>query len=173
MMLKGFELLKQADYGEELDCSLTSITACILYYMRKKKPNCSITPQNIYNYVERIAKNYWYNGTTFGVFGGFIKYIYSMCLGYFLNTKINVTMRVIKGLGYNFNTIINQIDQEHPVLLALSKASIYKNHTVAAIGYNKDKQQLYIADNWVDHPVILNYSDIGLITTINYVTQEV
>lgn len=106
MMLKGFKLLKQADYGEELDCSLTSITACILYYMRKKKPNYFITPRNIYNYVERIAKNYWYNGTTFGVFSGFIKYIYDKSLGYFFNTKMNVTARVIKGLGYNFNTII-------------------------------------------------------------------
>lgn len=173
MMLKGFKLLKQADYGEELDCSLTSITACILYYMRKKKPNYFITPRNIYNYVERIAKNYWYNGTTFGVFSGFIKYIYDKSLGYFFNTKMNVTARVIKGLGYNFNTIIAQIDQGNPVLLILSKASIYKNHVVTAIGYDKDKQQLYISDNWVDYPVILNYSDIGLTTIINYVAQEV
>jgi hypothetical protein len=51
----------QNDYGEASDCSITSMTATIRYYL-----NNSLAPLDIYNQVERYAKCYGYNGVKRG-----------------------------------------------------------------------------------------------------------
>ena len=55
--LKNFQCLNQNNYGEDNDCSLTSITACI-YYLNKNKYSI----KDIYLTVEKIASKYGYTG---------------------------------------------------------------------------------------------------------------
>lgn len=63
------ENLLQKDYGDDLDCTLTSITECIMYYSK------NLTDAKIYPVVEKIAKKYFYNGKQFGTIPVFIKNI--------------------------------------------------------------------------------------------------
>ena len=52
----GIKSLLQNDYGEANDCTLTSIT-CVIRWMRP-----SVSANDIYNQVEKTAKNYGYKG---------------------------------------------------------------------------------------------------------------
>ena len=60
--LSNFKPLLQSDYGKDMDCSLTSITACIFYYtngMKHDFKDADIKCKNIYK--ERKCRNKFYD----------------------------------------------------------------------------------------------------------------
>ena len=102
--LKNFQCVDQNNYGEDNDCSLTSITACI-YYLNKNKYSI----KDIYLTVEKIASKYGYTGIK-GTSPFKIAKIFEESYFELFNNKIQNRGIYLKGLGYNFNTIKNPTD---------------------------------------------------------------
>ena len=63
------ESLLQKNYGEDLDCTLTSITECTMYYSN------GLIDTEVYPIVEQFAKKCFYNGKQYGTIPVFIKNI--------------------------------------------------------------------------------------------------
>lgn len=152
------ESFLQQNYGGQDDCTLTSILTLVKYY----KPE--LNDNEAYNYIEQIAVKYLYkeNG---GTFLGFNSTIIKQVFSHFgINKK--VTAKYIKNLGFNINTLINQLKLKKPILITLSNdgRGFYKNHTVTIFGYNiyesidkKKKIMLKIYDNWTTSVSYLDY----------------
>ena len=170
--IKQFEPLLQNDYGEAGDCSITSMTATIRYYL-----NNSLAPLDIYNQVERYAKYYGYNGVKRGTNPLTIKKIFNQAAA-ICGIRINSVAKYGKGIGYNFNHIKNRIDKNHPVLLSFYKdgRNYQENHTVTIVGYqtwivketNKPVHLLYTYDNWRKEYNLIDYQKLSQISSINY-----
>ena len=166
--IKNIKPLLQKNYGQDYDCSLTSITNIISWI----KPNLIV--KDIYNKVEEIAKKYFYNGNI-GTMPFFIKPIYNNSLRYF---KINKTtkFKCFKDVGFNFNFIKNQIDNQNPMILSVLNdgRNYYKNHSVTIIGYNIVKTQnrklnmILIYDNWSTEISYVDYNKLNIISSINF-----
>lgn len=138
----------QQNFGGDGDCTLTSILTVVKYY----KPE--LDENEVYNYIEKIAKKYLYHEQR-GTMPTFNKAIIKEVFNYFGITK-KVSSRYFKGIGFNQTTIINELKQNHPIIISLEKdgREYYKNHTVTIIGYsfyktknNKDILLLRIYDN--------------------------
>lgn len=160
--LKNFQCLDQDNYGEANDCSLTSITACI-YYLNKNK----YSVKEIYSTVEKTARKYGYTGIK-GTSPFKISKIFEESYFTLFNDKIQNRGIYLKGLGYNFNTIKNQIDAKKPIILSLWSSPKYKDHTITVIGYTSDNS-LIINDNWSIKQTEIAYKDISLISSINII----
>lgn len=163
--------LLQKDYGGELDCTLTSITTCIHYYT-KEQHDVNI----IYNYVEKVAKKYFYRGHL-GTNPIFIKQIYDEVLKHFTNTKRKVSVgKLGKCLSFNFNTIKQAIDKNIPVIISIvdDGRNYYKSHSITIIGYatyKVDKQQVKVVmvyDNWSKVISYVDYDALSIMCCINY-----
>ena len=90
LTLSNFKALLQKDYGGLGDCTLTSMTASILWEL----PGTNI--QEIYDEVERNAKKFLYNEKK-GTFPLFIKAIYNRSRKFF-GLSDNTKAKYIKGL---------------------------------------------------------------------------
>ena len=154
-----FTLLLQSDYGEPCDCVLTALTACISE--RIYKP-----PEVVYDCVEAVARRYGYDGKRRGVYTVAIKPIWEEAFKWLTGLERKVRYRFLKGIGWNFGTVAEQIMRENPVVLSVGRAGKYKNHAVTVIGF--DGSDFIIADNWSRYPQRLAYSDIDIGATINY-----
>ena len=163
-ILNNFKPLLQNDYGDPLDCALTSITAATMYVLNREDD------KNIYNVVEKVAKQYGYSGTKYGTFAIAIKPIWENVLKKLQYKNTKVSMRIFKGIGYTFETIKKELDSSNPVLLNVTviKNTKYKNHTITIVGYESN-YKLVIYDNWIKKPVIINYSDINFNSSINFI----
>ena len=124
--------LLQSDFcNYEDNYSISSIATCIYYhcpeYYDKKV---------IYTSVEKIANKYLYKPEKFGVIPFFIKSIYEQGLIYFQFPQI-IQSKYINHIGFNFNTIKEQIDKKKPVILFMMNdgRDFYKTHSVVVIGY--------------------------------------
>ena len=155
LQIRGF---LQQKYGGEGDCTLTSILTIVKYY----KPE--LNENEIYDYIEKIAKKYLYR-EQWGTFAIFNKIIIKEVFEYF---KINkkVTIKYFKEIGFNKDTIINELKQKHPIILSLTNdgRNYYRNHTITIIGYriykndnNKQKILFKIYDNWYYDFAFLDY----------------
>lgn len=164
--IQGIKPLLQNDYGEDQDCSLTSITTVVSYY----KPQLQI--QFIYDQVEKIAKKFLYKGNR-GTPTITMNVIFNKVLQLF---QINLKSHngYIKNLGYNYVGIKNLINKNRPTLLSLSKdgRNFYANHTVLVIGYYEiDKAKMIaIYDNWYKQISYIDYNKLAIISGINYLT---
>lgn len=156
--------LLQNDYGEENDCTLTSLTAIVKYY----QPAQEIA--TIYTTIESTAQVYGFYRGSYGTCGLLIGLVYNKVLKKF---KINKKAQghLLKDIGYNFAQIQNEINQNHPVLLNLWKdgREYYKNHSVLVIGYiaDKDRKFLAIYDNWNDSISYIDYDKLSVISSIH------
>lgn len=171
--------LLQKNYGEDGDCTLTCITAC-LYYLSKRQ-NRLISPQTLYDKVEEIAKKYYYNGKTYGTIPFFTKRIYDESLAAFNFSKTSVA-KYGKILGYDDKMIKTLIDKGQPVILSLFNdgRSYYKSHSITICGYedfriyhNKEgfglnKTMFLVYDNWRSELAYVDFDKISLISAINY-----
>lgn len=155
------EYLLQEDYGDQQDCTLTSITTVIHNLNGENRK-----PQEIYNIVEDNAYKYFYNGKI-GTFPLFIKAIFDKSLKKLGYTNYKTKVKCIKGLGFNFNTIINLLLDNKKIILSMFNGK-YLNHTVTIIGFTENRK-LIISDNWTAGPVIIDYDEIGIISQINYI----
>ena len=143
--------LLQNDYGEACDCTLTSITAVIKFFRYDYKV------EDIYNWVEKIAKAYGYKSLQ----------------GFGINDYVPYS-RYLKGLCYDYEIIKREIDYNKPILLNLWKdgRDFYKNHTVLIIGYLyiNNKRMLIVQDNWyrtisyIDYDLLSAFSSVQILT---------
>lgn len=120
----------QKDYGGEGDCTLTSILTTTGFY------RCELNMNDVYNYIEKVAKKYLYH-PNIGTNPFFNKNIVKEVFKYF-KIQNPVSSKLIKGIGFNAYTIINEIKNAHPVILSITNdgRSYYKNHTITIVGYN-------------------------------------
>ena len=160
--IPGVPQLLQNDYGEACDCTLTSITA-VIKFMR---PEYNV--QEIYNWVEKIARAYGYrgdHGTNYLV----IRTVYKKSLQGF-GIKNLPSSHYLKGLCYDYELIKHEIDKNMPILLNFWKdgRDFYKNHTVLIVGYyyTQNHKMLIIQDNWYRD---FSYIDYNLLSTISSV----
>ncbi|MCT4597458.1 MAG: hypothetical protein N4A50_06220 [Vallitalea sp.] len=170
----------QDTVGDDLDCTLSSISTLFEYLVK-------LDFEDIYNHVIDIGVNpKWIsNPRKYGTIPLFIKNIINNVLKAYKDKGLIANggksrQLYLKGLGYNINTIINQIDNSNPVILNLSGNShkdYYSNHTILIIGYhifeNKKREKivlLKIYDNWeTKHNTYLDYNAIPFISSINYI----
>ena len=164
--IQGIKPSLQEDYGEDLDCTLTSITTVVSYY----KPQLQI--QFIYDQVEKIAKKFLYKGNR-GTPTITMNVIFNKVVQLF---QINLKSHngYIKNLGYNYVGIKNLINKNRPTLLSLSKdgRNFYANHTVLVIGYYEigNAKMIAIYDNWYKQISYIDYNKLAIISGINYLT---
>lgn len=161
--ISGYLALDQNNYGGDNDCTVTSITALCHY----KFTNKNQTVEQIYNQVDALCTANGINVNKRGV----PPYKNKMLIDKMLNVKS--TQKYIKDVGFNWQTITNQIDNKNPVLLSLwnDGRNYYRNHTVSIIGYMQydTVKILIIYDNWYKTPSYLDYNKLCNICCINYV----
>lgn len=158
--IQNIQPLLQDDYGELNDCTLTSITTIIKYF-------CNDIPvERIYTVVEAVAQQHFYSGDK-GTNPLLITNILNKVLDYF-SIKKKSGGRYLRNVGYNLKFIQQQINLNQPVILNMhhSNNNYYQNHTVLIIGYVDNFLLIY--DNWTTEMQLLDYYDISLISSINY-----
>ena len=168
-LINNFQPLLQKDYGLDSDCTLTSLTSCLCYYLP------DMNPLQVYPMVEDSANKYFYNGNSYGTPNTMIKAIYDD-VNNKLNRNVKTKWKCIKNVGFNFNTIKDNIDNNIPVILSMQSdgRDYYKKHSVTVVGYNvyaygnKCKEMLTIYDNWYKSFSYIDYSKISILSSINY-----
>lgn len=170
VVIDGINPLLQNDYGEDNDCTLTSITTIISWL----QPDLNIN--EIYNRVELIAKKYFYNGSKFGTIPIFIKPIFNEVLNYY-NIDKTTSVRYLKKIGFDFEFIQKQIDNNKPIILSLCSdgRGYYENHSITIIGYTRIQTEnrniakmLLVYDNWYKDIAYVDYNKLSLISGINF-----
>lgn len=158
--------LLQKNYGMKGDCSLVSMTACTRYY------NINYPVNDIYNYIENIAKKCGYNGNTYGTLPTTIWKIYQAVLKK-VGIDHTVATNYIKGLAFNFSTIKKVIDRSEPIILSIKSANegYYQDHSVVACGYrvyNNKAKFVIIQDNWSKSVSYIDYNTISRFSSLVY-----
>ena len=155
--------LLQKDYGEDNDCTITSISAIIHQSLITTDINY------IYSVVETIARKFGYR-SWFGTPNLTIGIILKKSLQYFNIDKFNVKSHYLKNTGYDYELIKKNIDEGKPVLLNLWKdgRNYYKNHTVLIVGYYRTQsyKMLMIYDNWSYGISYIDYDKLSNISSI-------
>ena len=158
--------LLQNDYGEDNDCTITSITTIIHSWVSHIDINF------IYNQVEAIARKYGYNGIN-GTNPIVIKQVYQKSLKTFQIPYV-VNSRYMKGIGFTWNFIKDRIDHSNnPILLNLWKdgRNYYYSHSVVIVGYANtyNKKFLVVYDNWIKDYSYIDYDKLSLISSIQVI----
>lgn len=165
-VLSIYKPLIQKDYGLSGDCSLTALTTVICGIVKKQ-------PQEVYNVVEKYAKQYGFKGN--GTNPLFIKSIFDKSLKDFgLNKKTKFAY--LKSISYNFNKIQSLIDSNIPIILNIYKdgRNYYDDHSIVIIGYliykidDMHVPMLLVYDNWVERASVVDYNILSIISSINY-----
>lgn len=156
-IISGYPALKQSDYGGLNDCTITSITAL---YCFKNKDN---DPAEVYEKVNAIAG---VDTDKCGVMPWRNKGIIDKLFG------VKSKCKYLKGIGYNWDTIVAQIDKQNPLTLSMwnDGRDCYKNHTVSVVGYAIGHSANYLAvyDNWQKNIAYIDYDKLSIISCINY-----
>ena len=150
--------LLQRNYGEELDCTITSM-ACIF-------------GEKYYGVIELIARRYGYDGDTRGTNPLTVRRI----MAEFMDcAHMTGTARsgYGKGIGWRWATVKRLIARQTPVILNLwdDGRGYYHDHTVTVIGveeYRKDRF-LLVLDNWNESVSLIDYKKLSIISSINWV----
>ena len=160
--IANFPMLLQEDYGLDQDCTLTSITALAQY--KNQFPNQET--EKIYSKVEQVALKYGYNGNKIGTIPIVIRNIINKIF------SVKSKVKTFKNLGYNFETIVKQINKNNPIILSFYKSGndSYNNHTVSILGYveYEGAKMLIIADNWYKDYSYIDYDKLSFMSQINY-----
>lgn len=159
--------LLQNDYGGTNDCTLTAITTII-------NQDLQLPPEIIYPIVENNARKWGFrNDGTNPLFAPFIfTKSYKECNA--INYK--TTMRPFKEIGWNYNTIKKNINNNKPMMLSTPEDGrhYYINHSITIIGYctfqvdNKEIPFLCIYDNWEAKMMYIDYQVLSCISTIYF-----
>lgn len=162
--------LLQKDYGGLNDCTLTSMTAFVMFLKQATFAN------DIYKVIESLAKQYGYTGSK-GTNPFLIKRIFDSAL-IALKIKRETKVRFIKNIGYNFNLIKQTIDAGTPIILSMYSdgRNYYSNHSVLIVGYreyslNNSKKAirfLMVQDNWNKNVSFIDYEKLSIVSSINY-----
>ena len=160
--IQSFVPFLQKSFGNN-NCTLTSIMT-VLYNLFNRKYKAKI----IYDVVEKNAVKYGYNSKSWGSIPIFTNTVINKSYQDITNKTIKSKVKYFKGIGYNFNSIKKQIDNNNPIILSVYKAGKYDTHTVIVIGYNEETNELLIHDNWKILIQKIKYDDISFISSINY-----
>ena len=163
-------LLNQNDYGLPNDCTLSSFTTIINYWLDN-----SLSLAEIYQKVEKCAYDHHYSKKS-GMYSIFMKGLLDDLMKEF---GINRTTEFgyFKCLFAKAKRIMNAIDNNIPVALSLSTdhRGYYSNHTITIMGYQvykiKGKEHVFFAvsDNWnTDTFCYLDYDMLSVICSINF-----
>ena len=161
--IQSFVPFLQKSFGNN-NCTLTSIMT-VLYNLLNKQYKAKV----IYDIIEKNGIKYGYNSDSWGSIPIFTNIVINKSYQDITNKSIKSKVKYFKGIGYNFNTIKEQIDNNNPIILSVNKAGKYTNHTVVIIGYNEETNELLIHDNWRILIQKIKYSDISFISSINYI----
>lgn len=161
----------QEDFGKRGDCTLTSILTVTKFY------NPQADTQEVYDFIEKTAEKYFYNGDVWGTFPVFNKAIVKETFKKF-NIKRDVKTKYLKNVGFNLKTITDLIDANTPVMLSLSTdgRDYYKAHTITIMGYinyknmetDEVKTLLQVYDNWFTGPALINFEALNPACQIFY-----
>lgn len=170
VVLEGFEPLRQGDYHDKLNCSITSMTACLNFYTKGEHK-----VEDIYRYVKIVARFFLYLPSIWGTFSFAVMPVFAIAK-YHYKVKVKGGCRYFKHLGYGTGRIISHINAGRPVMLNMFRdgRKCYHNHTVTIIGYkilfsqNEQKVFLLLNDNWTKEERILDFKKISVISSINY-----
>lgn len=160
--IQSFVPFLQKSFGNN-NCTLTSVMT-VLYNVLNRKYKAKV----IYDIVERNAVKYGYNSESWGSIPIFTNIVINKSYQDITNRTIKSKAKYFKGVGYNFNSIKEQIDNNNPIILSVYKAGKYDTHTVIVIGYNEETNELLIHDNWKILIQKIKYDDISFISSINY-----
>lgn len=151
--------LLQDDYGDRLDCTITSM-ACVF-------------GEAHYSELERIAKRYGYNGKTCGTNPLVVQRIMQVFMKEH-KLKGRPCSAYGKGIGWNFATIKRLINGGTPVILNLwtDGRGYYKDHSVTIVGYEEYEhgQFLLVYDNWFRGVSMIDYGKLSVVSSVNFVT---
>ena len=161
----------QDDYGSANDCTLTSLTTIIYYHCKKE-----IDHRAIYSVVRNWAEKHFFNGKS-GTFPLFIKRIFDKSLKSLNIKALNTKAAMVKGIGFNLNTIKKAIDNKKPIAFSIFNdgRDYYSNHTITIVGYeifkldnNKKVTMLLVYDNWTTSLSYVDYDLVCTISSVNY-----
>ena len=163
--------LNQNDYGKRLDCTITSITMVIRYYC-----DYTIEVEEIYDFVEKTAKKFLYDGEKWGTAFAVIKPIFDISLKHFGLEKSRKQYLIKSCLGYNFDIIKRQLNLLRPIILSMRNdgRNYYMNHTVVIMGYRLMRVGdtvvpiLIVLDNWTKLVSYIDYNVLSTISSINF-----
>lgn len=150
--------LLQQNYGEALDCTITSL-ACIF-------------GERYYGVIESIARRYGYDGERCGTNPLTVRRIMADFM-----KKQHMTGKARsgygKGISWRWVTVKRLIARQTPVILNLwdDGRGYYHDHTVTVIGveeYRKDRF-LLVLDNWNESISLIDYKKLSIISSINWV----
>ena len=150
--------LLQRNYGEALDCTITSM-ACIF-------------GERYYGVIESIARRYGYDGERCGTSPLTVRRIRADFM-----RKQHMTSTAHsgygKGIGWRWDTVKRRIARQTPVILNLwdGRRGNSPDHTVTVIGveeYQKDRF-LLVLDNWNESMSLIDYRKLSIISSINWV----
>lgn len=163
----------QSNFGErnDGDCTLTSLMTMIYYHSKK-----TIDYNLIYTTVRSFATKHFFNSKT-GTIPFFIKSIFDKSLKALNIRTLNTKAAMVKGIGFNLNTIKKAIDYKKPVAFSIFNdgRNYYCNHTITIVGYeifkidNKKQYTMLLAyDNWSKKLSYVDYNLVSSISSINY-----
>lgn len=84
----------QENYGEDSDCTLTSILTLVKHYRKE------LDSQEIYNYIEKTAKRYLYRGASYGTIPFSHRSIAQKVFKHF-NINHKFTTKYLKNIGFD------------------------------------------------------------------------
>lgn len=165
----------QDDYGLAGDCTITSLMTCLSYYLNYEKSD-----EEVYNVVEKYAKKFGcYKGN--GTNPLAIKRIFDAAAKELKVSIYPTSSGYLKNVGYNFNKIMNLIDNKIPVVISINNdgRNYYRNHSMTIIGYTNyritqktgkivNRRFLKVYDNWRSTFGYIDYEVLSSISSINY-----
>lgn len=160
----------QDNYGEDSDCTLTSILTLAKYY------NKELDEHEVYNYAEKIAKKYLYSGATYGTIPFSHRAIAQKVFKHF-NIPHNFQVKYLKNVGFDIWDIFKQLDAGHPVILSLQNdgRDYYRGHTITVVGYIEFCDEyghliylLMVYDNWFSTFALFDYETMSSLSCIVY-----
>ena len=167
--IKGFKPLLQKNYGGPNDCTLTSITAVLNHITNYKN-----TVQLIYNHVEAIAQNNFYEIDGNGTWSPAIRTIFNESAKKY--TKRTSCVNYGKGIGYDYDYIKKEIDEGNPIVLSMHSDGLdgYKNHSVTIVGYKDygDAKMIQIYDNWYSSHSYIDYDKLSTISSTHCLSSK-
>ena len=175
MLLKEGEIAKypkllQNDYGDANDCTITSITSVICYLTNNK-----YSVNKVYDDVVAVATKYFYNGKKSGTNPIFVRKIMAE-LAKKYGIKKTSSVKYLTRIMYGFNTVIELINKNTPMVLNLFKdgRDYYYNHSITITGYKvfsvngKYQYFMQVQDNWHKKAAFVDFNLLGIISSINY-----
>ena len=149
--------LLQKNYGEDYDCTLTSLAA--------------IFGEEHYGLIESHAKKHGYVGKTCGTNPFKVKAIMQGVMDS-IGIKGKCYSRYGKGVGFNWYTIGNLLKRGHHVVLNIHKdgRGYYRNHSVLIVGFARHgtHKMLAVYDNWNEGISYVDYDKMCVIASINW-----